>query len=205
MASCLDHMFIPVIHGGLSTLLGLLYLFCIIKNFIFGSFYFSAHRLILMHIFNFRNFDACFLRVWICCQIFLRRYVCSYSNWSYKWSYFTSSTFILNWTPLRGFFPFPLMIFDIFEKIFIISHRTICQYMLRFAFLNHSVFILQIQPISGGKYLPVPPPFSLNICKTLKGIESNPSNRIGGAFVEMQASFPIFSSRFLNSLAAYTS
>uniref|UniRef100_A0A0N4ULA9 SSD domain-containing protein n=1 Tax=Dracunculus medinensis TaxID=318479 RepID=A0A0N4ULA9_DRAME len=131
MASCLDHMFIPVIHGGLSTLLGILMLAFSEFEFVVKYFFVVMSALIVIGLIN-------------------------------------------------GLILLPVL-------LSLIGPRC------------------EIQPISGGKYLPVPPPFSLNICKTLKGIESNPSNRIGGAFVEMQASFPIFSSRFLNSLAAHTS
>lgn len=52
MASCLDHMFIPVIHGGLSTLLGLIMLAFTQFDFIFKYFFVVMTALVLIGLFN---------------------------------------------------------------------------------------------------------------------------------------------------------
>lgn len=52
MASCLEHMFIPIIHGGFSTLLGLLMLAFTPFDFIFKYFFAVMTALILIGLFN---------------------------------------------------------------------------------------------------------------------------------------------------------
>lgn len=52
MASCLEHMFIPVIHGGLSTLLGLIMLAFTQFDFIFKYFFVVMTALVLIGLYN---------------------------------------------------------------------------------------------------------------------------------------------------------
>src|SRR3954468_18094879 len=52
MASCLEHMFVPVIHGGLSTLLGIIMLAFSEFDFVIKYFFVVMTALIIIGLFN---------------------------------------------------------------------------------------------------------------------------------------------------------